>query len=67
MGSAVVEFMADNGYAAQVKRLGIPDKYIEHGTQDELYAECGYDTAAMVANAIEMCGGVKQYGLAAAE
>ena len=43
MGSAVLEFMADNGYQAQVKRLGIPDKIIEHGSQDELYTECGYD------------------------
>jgi 1-deoxy-D-xylulose-5-phosphate synthase len=56
MGSAVLEFMADNGYAAQVARLGIPDKYIEHGSQDELYAECGYDRAAMIAKAKEMVG-----------
>lgn len=47
MGSAVLEFMADHGYSAQVKRLGIPDAWIEHGTQDELYAECGYDEAAI--------------------
>ena len=56
MGSAVLEFMADNGYQAQVKRLGIPDAFIEHGTQDELYAECGFDANAMVATAIEMVG-----------
>ncbi|MFY7970986.1 MAG: 1-deoxy-D-xylulose-5-phosphate synthase [Flavobacteriales bacterium] len=56
MGSAVLEFMADNGYTAQVKRLGIPDAYIEHGTQDELYAECGYDAAGMVRTAEEMVG-----------
>jgi 1-deoxy-D-xylulose-5-phosphate synthase len=36
--------------------LGIPDKYIEHGSQDELYAECGYDRAAMIAKAKEMVG-----------
>ena len=42
-GSAVLEFMADHGYSAQVKRLGIPDRYIEHGTQPELWKECGYD------------------------
>ncbi len=58
MGSAVLEFMADNGYTAQVKRLGIPDSYVEHGTQDELYAECGYDVNAMVATASEMVGEV---------
>jgi len=43
MGSAVLEFMADHGYAAQVIRLGIPDSYVEHGEQPELWAECGYD------------------------
>ncbi len=47
MGSAVIEFMADNGYQAQVKRLGIPDRFIEHGEQRELYAECGFDVAAI--------------------
>ncbi|XHR98336.1 1-deoxy-D-xylulose-5-phosphate synthase [Mucilaginibacter sp. UC70_90] len=44
MGSAVLEFMIDNGYTnIQVKRLGIPDKFIEHGDQPELWAECGFD------------------------
>jgi len=43
MGSAVLEFMADNQYNAKIKRLGIPDQFIEHGTQAELYNECGYD------------------------
>ncbi len=54
MGSAVLEFMADNGYKAQVKRLGIPDKFIEHGTQEELYKECGYDVDSLVATAEKM-------------
>ena len=43
LGSAVLEFFSDNGYASQVVRLGIPDRFIEHGTQMELYKECGYD------------------------
>lgn len=43
MGSAVLEFMADNNYNAHDVRLGIPDKFIEHGEQPELWAECGYD------------------------
>ncbi len=42
-GSAVIEFMSDNGYNAEIRRLGIPDYFVEHGTQDELYRECGYD------------------------
>ncbi|NGF77296.1 1-deoxy-D-xylulose-5-phosphate synthase [Fluviicola sp. SGL-29] len=47
-GSAVIEFMADNQYHAEVVRLGIPDKHINHGTQDELWAECGYDANGIV-------------------
>lgn len=48
MGSAVLEFMADNNYRATVKRLGIPDKFVEHGTQNELYNECIYNSEAIV-------------------
>jgi len=47
-GSAVLEFMVDRGYKADVIRLGIPDEYIHHGTQDELWAECGFDSNAIV-------------------
>mgnify|MGYP005750972959 FL=1 len=42
-GSAVLEWMMDHGYYAQVKRLGIPDAVIEHGEQIELHRECGFD------------------------
>ncbi len=42
-GSAVIEFMSDQGYHAEVRRLGIPDYFVEQGTQAELYRECGYD------------------------
>jgi len=50
MGSAILEFMADNGYQkTQVKRLGIPDRLVEHGEQPELWAECGYDAKGIAA------------------
>ncbi len=42
LGSAVLEYMSDNNHNAHVIRLGVPDKFIEHGTQQELYEECGY-------------------------
>lgn len=51
MGSAVLEFMIDNGYTAKVKRLGIPDRIVEHGEQIELQRECGFDPAG-IANAV---------------
>jgi 1-deoxy-D-xylulose-5-phosphate synthase len=47
MGSAILEFMADNNYNAEVIRLGIPDIFVEHGEQPELWAECGYDANAI--------------------
>ncbi len=36
-GGAIAEFMTDHGYHARIKRLGIPDRFIEHGEQKELY------------------------------
>ena len=50
-GSAVLEFMAANGYKNEVRILGIPDRLVEHGTPAELHRECGYDAAA-IANAV---------------
>ena len=55
-GSAIVEFMADHNYQAQIKRLGIPDKYIEHGTQAELWRECEYDKRAIVETVKQIVG-----------
>lgn len=48
MGSSILEFMADHKYKADVIRLGIPDKYLHHGTQEQLYAECGYDKFGII-------------------
>jgi 1-deoxy-D-xylulose-5-phosphate synthase len=42
-GSAVLEWINDNGYTTRVVRLGIPDKFVEHGTPQELYHECEID------------------------
>ncbi len=46
-GSAILEFAADHGYSTHIKRLGIPDKIVEHGSQEWLYEECGYGTKAI--------------------
>ncbi len=44
MGSAVLEFMSDNGYTPKVHRIGAPDSFVEHGTIAELQHLCGMDT-----------------------
>lgn len=51
-GSAVLEWMVDHDYQAQVKRLGIPDDIIEHGEQLELHRDCGFDPQG-IANAVK--------------
>jgi 1-deoxy-D-xylulose-5-phosphate synthase len=53
-GSAVIEFMADHSYRADVKRLGIPDRIIEHGEQLELHRECGFDPSGIERSVTEM-------------
>lgn len=53
-GSAVLEFMADNNLSAEVKRLGIPDRVVEHGEQFELHRECGFDADGIEKAVMEM-------------
>ena len=48
MGSAVLEFMADNGYTPRIKRIGVPDCFIEHGTVPQLYEICGMDEESIL-------------------
>ena len=47
VGSAVLEFMAEHKYQAEVRMLGIPDRIVEHGSLKELHRECGYDANAI--------------------
>jgi len=54
-GSAVLEFAADHGYTPEIKRLGISDHFVEHGTQKELWHECGYDAEGIYATIIQAC------------
>lgn len=46
-GSAILEYMADHDFNAKIKRLGIPDEVVEHGTQLELQHLCGFDPAGI--------------------
>ena len=43
LASEVAEFKTQFNYEASIQNLGVPDQFIEHGTPDELYAECGYN------------------------
>jgi 1-deoxy-D-xylulose-5-phosphate synthase len=54
-GSAVLEFLAEEGINdVRVRRLGVPDRFIPHGTQDELRKLCGFDKEAITQAALQM-------------
>lgn len=53
-GSAVLEFMAENKYKNHIKILGIPDRFIAHGTQYQLYTECGFDRDSIKSVILQM-------------
>lgn len=55
-GSAVAEFMLDNSYSSSLVRLGIPDRFVDHGEQKELYEECHFDAKA-IKNAVRQVVG----------
>jgi 1-deoxy-D-xylulose-5-phosphate synthase len=57
-GSAILEFMADHNYKAEIKRLGIPDRIVEHGEQLELHRECGFDSEGIQRTVVSMLEGV---------
>jgi 1-deoxy-D-xylulose-5-phosphate synthase len=54
-GSALIELMADQGITGvEIKRLGVPDRFVAHGTQDELRKICGFDKDAIAQAALQL-------------
>ncbi len=49
-GSGVAEYFIDKNYKNNIRRLGLPDSFVEHGTQDELYAMLGIDAEGIYKN-----------------
>lgn len=52
-GSAILEFMSDNNYHCEIKRLGIDDTFVEHGTPEELHRLVGLD-AEGISNSLRL-------------
>ena len=53
-GSAVAELLGDTGVAVPVRRLGIPDRFVEHGAQALLLSELGLDAEGVARSAREL-------------
>ena len=48
LGTAVTEYMMDNGFTPAIKRLGLPDRFIEHGSTPQLLHLCHIDEDAVI-------------------
>ena len=53
-GSAILEALQDTSFKGSVVRMGIHDEFVAHGTQQELYKQCGYDFDGIVSQ-IKTC------------
>jgi len=51
LGSAVMEFAVDNNYHNTIVRMGVPDRFIEQGSIEELQKECGFDVDSIIETA----------------
>jgi 1-deoxy-D-xylulose-5-phosphate synthase len=58
-GSGVLEYFAEKNYKNDVLRIGLPDKFIDHGTQTELYNQLGIDPEGIAGQVKVFCG-IKQ-------
>lgn len=54
VGSAITEFMVANGYTPTIRHIGIPDKFIEHGSCEQLYEICKMDKESVLATILQM-------------
>ncbi len=54
IGSAIMEWFNDHGYASMVKRIGVPDEFVVHGSVPQLYKLCGMDEDAIYSKIIEL-------------
>lgn len=57
LGTAVTEWINDNGYKVKITRLGIPDKFIKQGTVQQLYSICGIDADSISKSITKMVKG----------
>ena len=59
-GDAVSSFLLENGYVGSIKRLGLPDSYVEHGSRNQILNSLSLDNDGIKNNIIDLCANTKQ-------
>ena len=54
MGSAILEWMSEHGFTPVIRRLGLPDEFVEHGTVAQLQAIVGIDKESIKRAILEL-------------
>lgn len=54
LGTAVMEYMAEHGFSPEIRRIGLPDRFIQHGSVPQLLEICGMDTDSILNTMKEM-------------
>ena len=53
-GSAIAEYACENGFSNSMKRIGIPDDFVEHGSVSQLQKLCGMDAESIAEEVLKM-------------
>jgi 1-deoxy-D-xylulose-5-phosphate synthase len=53
LGSAVVDFANKHNYANSIQKLGVPDRFVEHGSKEKLVELCGFSAKGIVENILK--------------
>ena len=60
LGTAVMEYMMENGFTPTIRRLGLPDRFIEHGSTPQLLHLCHIDEDAVISTLRELTSDIKK-------
>ena len=60
LGTAVMEYMMENGFTPTIRRLGLPDRFIEHGSTPQLLHLCHIDEDAVISALRELTSDIKK-------
>ena len=59
-GDGVSSFLLENGFKGTLKRLGLPDSYVQHGSRDQIFSELSLDDQGIKQNILDLFDEVKE-------
>ena len=60
-GDGVASWLLENNYSGKLKRLGLPDSFIEHGTRKQILSNLGLDAIGLIRTIEETISKIKEF------